>query len=53
MGESIGAASFADIQIHPPSSPITKGGYEGGEAKSSDPCEDRFYDSTGESSSGG
>jgi len=30
MVDSIGADSFADIQIHPPSSPLTKGGYEGG-----------------------
>jgi hypothetical protein len=34
--ENIGADSFADIQIHPPSSPLGKGGYEGGKAKASE-----------------
>ena len=34
-GYSVAAVSFADSRIHPPSSPLGKGGYEGGEAKAS------------------
>jgi len=51
-GWDIGVDFFADIQIHPPSSPLSKGGYEGVRQKPRTLWNIKAY-STGESASGG